>query len=177
MSYADTERANGNLSDAPAGSKCQGNTHRHETTFTCGRDNGQAADAVHTWHGRNYCGFHSPFDVVEPVRKAHHTDTPGPVLVYWPMSQVRRSVSMWETHLRDVTTYGVAGPLTEEEHAEYLLYVSEGIGDTDGYYAPLGREAWKVWAHPCRKVKVADADAYGRMLRAGQVTTLYGAGV
>jgi hypothetical protein len=32
--------------------------------------------------------------------------------------------------------------LTEAQEAEYRRYVSEGIGDTDGYYAPVTREAF-----------------------------------
>lgn len=170
MGYADTERANGNLSVAQAGTKCMGATPYSGTGFRCAGADGNPADAVHTWEGRHYCAYHSPFDVwvdEAPVetRKAHHTDTPGPVMVYWPMSKIRHSVQMWNMHVKSVLTYGVPAPLDAQEEKEYGQYISDGLADTDGYYAPMSRDSWKSMVYPQRRLRFADLAAYGVHLR------------
>lgn len=159
MGYADNERANGNLTMAQAGTKCQG------AGLPRDRD-----DAVHTWEGRHHCAYHSPFDVwvdEAPVetRKAHHTDTPGPILVVWPMSKVRMQIQHWNMHVKSVLTYGVPAPLDAQEEKEYGQYISDGLADTDGYYAPMDRSAWKSMVYPQRRIRFADLAAYGVHLR------------
>lgn len=33
---------------------------------------------------------------------------------------------------------------TEADEAGYIAYVQDGLGATDGYFAPLARDAWKA---------------------------------
>lgn len=72
MSYAASQIAAGLLAPAPAGTKCQGATPYSGSSFTCGASNGSPADAVHTWQGGHYCGYHSPFD-----RDVFEVDSPA----------------------------------------------------------------------------------------------------
>jgi hypothetical protein len=65
MGYAEKQREAGLLTSAAHGTKCQGNTPYSGSPFRCAGDNGQPSDAVHTWEGRHYCAYHSPFDVIE----------------------------------------------------------------------------------------------------------------
>jgi hypothetical protein len=68
MTYSDRLRAEGTLSIAAPGMKCQGNTPYSGSSFTCAGDEGSPADAVHTWEGRHYCAYHSPFDLTPEDR-------------------------------------------------------------------------------------------------------------
>lgn len=70
MSYATAQRAAGLLTIAPAGTTCRGNTPYSGSNFACGGNQGSPADAVHTWEGKHYCAYHSPFDVTEADRIA-----------------------------------------------------------------------------------------------------------
>lgn len=68
-----TLRAKGELSLAPLGSLCQGNTPFSGSSFRCAGRDGLASVAVHTWapeghEGRDYCGYHSPFDLTAEDR-------------------------------------------------------------------------------------------------------------
>ena len=71
-------RADGTLILAPLGALCQGNTPFSGSAFRCQARDGLAAVAVHNWapeghEGRNYCPFHSPFDLLTSDRE--HLET------------------------------------------------------------------------------------------------------
>lgn len=70
MTYSDTLRAKGLLTIAPAGTKCMGNTPYSGSSFDCAGNEGAPNDAVHTWEGRHYCAYHSPFDLTDEERAA-----------------------------------------------------------------------------------------------------------
>jgi hypothetical protein len=119
----------------------------------------------------------APEEIAPVIRKAVHTNIPGPILVDWPMNRVRRAVAFWDIHLKSVIHHGVVSALTQEERSEYGRYVSDEIGDTDGYCAPVAATAWKAVAYPERRTLVKDAAQYGRMLRSGLITSVYGEGL
>jgi hypothetical protein len=62
MTYSDTLRAEGLLTLAPASTPCQGSGLPGDRPNACEGNQGKPADAVHTWEGRHYCAYHSPFD-------------------------------------------------------------------------------------------------------------------
>ena len=66
-------RVNGTLTLAPLGSLCQGHTPFSGTSFRCAGRDGLPSVAVHTWapeghSARNYCGYHSPYDLLDSDR-------------------------------------------------------------------------------------------------------------
>lgn len=132
-------------------------------------------DAVHMVDGRPLCAFHSPYDVVEANGKtsmenylarfdarqeAAQEQEQEPTEVdsdssTW--SEARKeayrqetakmmanlSRSMDESHAR------MAGPVDTRPHAQaYSQYISDGIGDTDGWFSPLSYEAWVTFFAP-----------------------------
>lgn len=70
MSFVDTCRANGTLTVAAPGLLCMGNTPYSGRSFQCEGDSGRAKVAVHTWEGRHYCAYHSPFDMEDVVEES-----------------------------------------------------------------------------------------------------------
>ncbi|MEU0060736.1 hypothetical protein [Streptomyces sp. NPDC006334] len=101
----------------------------------CKAADGEAAYAIHTFDGKHFCGFHSPFDnkyvpCVEcsekPALMAEETA---------PVCDDCRKVA--------------AGHVCDEdaERAQYRQYVSDGLADTDGHFAPESFEAWRAHYH------------------------------
>jgi hypothetical protein len=126
---------------APLNTKCVGSTPYSGSRFTCGANNGDAADAVHTWEGKHYCGYHSPFDVTTrdreelAARTAPETiDTPQPTTSELPeVADWFRELLLKREECADADAF---------ERAAYNGYVSYGIGGTDGYYVPEGFDLW-----------------------------------
>ncbi len=135
---------NANYTTAPQNTKCSPAGYRCET----------GKDAAHIVNGRPLCGFHSPYDVkpvevVEVAETATEVPAAGSDSSQWTEAQkaayraetaqlmASLSRSMDESHAR------IAGPADTREHAKaYSQYVSDGIADTDGYFAPLSYDRW-----------------------------------
>lgn len=149
----------------------------------CAAVDGEAAYAIHTFEGKHFCGYHSPFDnkyvpcancgeklvlmamegdavcddcliainrVTEydyylAMTGAHdlrHPHRPAPVDL--PVSDYV------DHHTREeIGAEEAAGHVCDEveERATYGRYVSDGLADTDGHYAPEPFEAWQAHYH------------------------------
>ncbi len=95
----------------------------------CASADGQPAYAIHTYQGDHFCAYHSPFD-----NKYVPCETCGekPALATDPVCDDCNT-----GHVCDETA----------ERAAYQRYVSDGIADTDGHYAPENFEAWRTHYH------------------------------
>lgn len=63
---------------APDDTLCDGNTTQ-QTPFACAGNDGEPNPAIHTWRGRNHCGYHSPFDNKYRPCPGHNTDCGKPI--------------------------------------------------------------------------------------------------
>ncbi|MET7809789.1 hypothetical protein ABZT26_02880 [Streptomyces sp. NPDC005395] len=104
----------------------------------CEAADGQAAFAVHTFQGKHFCAYHSPFDHM-----------------YAPCVTCGEKPALYEPDADPVCDDCCAQPAEpaahvcdeDEERAAYRQYVSDGLADTDGHYAPEPFEAWRAHYH------------------------------
>ncbi|GGZ73122.1 hypothetical protein ACFOOM_01050 [Streptomyces echinoruber] len=99
----------------------------------CAAADGEPAYAIHTFEGRHFCGYHSPFDN-EYVPCADCGEKPA--LVPVEGDAVCDDCSE-KAHVCDET----------KERAAYGQYISDGLADTDGHFAPVDFEAWRTHYH------------------------------
>lgn len=71
-------------------------------------------------------------------RKALHTTTPTAPIVYRKPSARAKAAMLFDMTPAEPTIID----RTPERNAAYLQYISDGLADTDGYYAPLTFDAW-----------------------------------
>ncbi|MGW4731802.1 hypothetical protein ACWEQC_22010 [Streptomyces shenzhenensis] len=99
----------------------------------CAAADGEAAYAIHTFEGKHFCGYHSPFDnKYAPCASCGEK----PVLMAADGEAVCADCAS-NVHVCD----------EDEERAAYGRYVSDGLADTDGHYAPIDFEAWRAHYH------------------------------
>jgi hypothetical protein len=97
----------------------------------CASADGQAAYAIHTYGGKHFCASHSPFDNK-----------------YAPCVECREKPALMGTD-QVCDDCRAAGHVCGEdaERAAYNRYVSDGLADTDGHFAPESFEAWRAHHH------------------------------
>ncbi len=117
---------------APAGTKCSPAGHGCYTE----------TDAVHVVDGRPLCGYHSPYDVVEAKQEQEPIAGEDTYRDETAEMMARISHSMNESHARVSST---SKPDTRPHGAAYRQYISDGTGDTDGYFAPLAYDRWVIF--------------------------------
>lgn len=73
-------------------------------------------------------------------RKALHTTEPVAPIVYRQPSKRRHAAQMFRMKMAAAPVAAIVrDPRTD---AEYTRYVDNGFADTDGYFAPISREAF-----------------------------------
>lgn len=117
--------------NAEPGAVCKGD--RYQLGCATGRD------AVHTIKGRHFCAYHSPYDIEcgNGFCAGRHSGEDCPVL---------ENEREWTPEAcQDTTCAEHSKPLRREEPPmakEYRQYISDGLADTDGYFAPIPYEVW-----------------------------------
>ncbi|MER7477383.1 hypothetical protein ABTX60_06970 [Streptomyces sp. NPDC126510] len=108
---------------------CKGDTWKRG----CASADGEPAYAIHTYQGQHFCAYHSPFDNK-----------------YAPCAEcgVKPALTSGD-QVCDDCSEAAAGHVCDEdaERAAYSQYVSDGLADTDGYFAPESFEAWQAHHH------------------------------
>lgn len=78
--------------------------------------------------------------VAETPRKALHNTIPVAPLVYRTRLHRRHAEDMYEAQVRMDQRPAIV--VTPEMEAAYSKYIDEGMSATDGYYAPISRDAF-----------------------------------
>ncbi|MFB0617259.1 hypothetical protein [Streptomyces sp. AGS-58] len=113
----------------------------------CAAADGEAAFAVHTYEGRHYCAYHSPFDnAYVPCESCGEKPAPNRAETEPVCADCQSAAPGGE---EPVPAQEPADHVCDEaeERALYARYVDDGLADTDGYFAPIGFEAWQAHRH------------------------------